>query len=97
MSSGDQSQPPRAPYALACLGCSRRVRLGGFRSAVTAANLRRTMPSRIATYVHRPKRLPRKRKLAALNVSAIVAAGNRRQPPPVDDQQEAAASSSPAA
>ncbi len=52
------------------------------------------MPSRIVTYVHRPKRPPRKRKAVALQVQAVVATrsvGNRQAPPPVDDQPEHAA------
>ena len=52
------------------------------------------MPSRIVTYVHRPKRPPRKRKAVALKVPAVVAArsaGNRQTPPPVDDKPEPAA------
>jgi hypothetical protein len=34
--------------------------------------------TRIVTYVHRPKRAPRKRKATALKVPAIVTADNRK-------------------
>ena len=57
------------------------------------------MPSRIVTYVHRPKRVPRKRKAVAVKVPAVVAArsgGNRRRPPPVDDDQPEPAAPPPA-
>jgi hypothetical protein len=53
-----------------------------------------TMPSRIVTHVHRPKRPPRKRKAVAIMGPAIVTKASRRAPadtPPVDDEPEPAA------
>ena len=50
----------------------------------------------IVRCVHRPKRLPRRRKAVAIVGPAIVTKAIRRAPadtPPVDDEQEPAASS----
>jgi len=49
------------------------------------------MASRIVTYVHRPKRPPRKRKAVELQVPAIVTAGNRQSRPPVGGEPVPAA------
>ena len=58
-----------------------------FPSAARRPNLRHTMPSRIVTTVHRPKRPPQKRKAVALAVPAIVTkAGNRKPTRPAEPQ-----------